>query len=191
LEEIALTGGTQERVAIASTLPNLRAVYFGFGNIESLAGLENLTRVERFVALWVKRVSDLGPLTGLHALRAVEFDTLAGVSSLPSFRHNEHLHTVICKTMNGLKDLDGLKGSTVRALAVINSRVPPEALERISHGLPQLKHLVLHLGRARDTEAAARHFDPTVMKEWKNAFEEYYRDYIRTDRVRYSPAGTG
>ncbi len=128
LEELSLTGGTQDRVAIFSALPNLRSVDLGFGSVESLAGLEKLARVESFTALRLRRLSDLRPLTDLHALRVVELDAIANVSSLPSLLDNGRLHTVLCLTMNGSRDLDGLKGSAVRELAVINSRVPPEAI---------------------------------------------------------------
>ena len=183
LEELSLTGGTQDRVAIFSALPNLRSVGLGFGTVESLVGLEKLARVESFTALRLRRLRDLRPLTNLRALRVVELYGLANVSSLPNLNDNKRLHTALCVTMNGLKDLDGLKGSAVRELAVINSRVPPEAIERISHDLPQLKHLVLDLRSKRDTEAASRHFDSTVLKESTNAFEEYYRDFIRTEYV--------
>lgn len=183
LEELSLYRGTQDHVAILSALPNLISVDLGFGTVESLAGLEKLARVEYFNALRLRRLSDLRPLTNLHALRCVELDSIANVSSLPSLRYNERLHTVLCMTMNGLKDLDGLKGSAVRELAVINSRVPPEAIERISHDLPQLKRLVLGLRSQRDTAAAARHFDSAVLKESTNDFVDYYRDFIRAEYV--------
>jgi hypothetical protein len=188
LEELALTGGTQERVAVLSTLATLRIVTLGFGNIESLAGLAKLSRLERFAALRLKPLTDLEPLSDLPALRVLELDTLANVSSLPSLRRTKHLSTVICATMNRLRDLDGLKGSELRELAVINSRVPPASLDRLSLSLPRLKHLVLRLGRARDTEAVTRAFPSTILRESTNSFEEYYRDYIRTDYVAYEPA---
>jgi hypothetical protein len=182
MREFGVTGGGQDRIALAASFSELRKFNLSFGSAKTLRGAEALEKLAHFSSLRVQGLSDLSALTSARQLRFVELESLKQVRALPDLSGQQELTTVLCSTMNGLESLEGLAGSGVRELAFIGCpKLDESSFRKLSQTLPQLERLVVWLGNERQSTAAKRHFDPKVLVGSTNEFERYYEDYTRTE----------
>jgi hypothetical protein len=184
LEGISLPGG-QERVDLAAALPNLRHFDLSFGSATSLRGIEHLEHLETFSGLRVTRLADISQLARNLRLRDIKLDSLRQVTGLPDLSGHPNLSILRCLTMNGLIDLQGLRGSQVQELAFIGGRIPPEQFAGLTDVLPRLERIMISLDRAHDTAAARRHVPPQFLVEEVSDLTHYYRENDRWEFVAF------
>jgi hypothetical protein len=186
LTTLRLTGAGADGFALACGLPRLLKLHLSFVAIRRLDGLQNLTQLEHLSVSRIRGLAGLPEVAHLRLLRRVELDCLARVQALPDFGVHEQLDTLICSTMKGLQDLDGLRGSRLRELALIDVGTPIDALARVRRELPQLERVVLHLGGRRQTEAAKDLFDPKMVAASTNELALFHEHGVREEIVAFS-----
>jgi hypothetical protein len=186
LTVLRLTRAGADGFALACALPRLVKLHLAFAAIECLNGLQNLTQLQHLSVSRIRDLEDLGEVAHLRRLRWVELDSLGRVQALPDFGSSEQLDTLICSTMKGLQDLDGLRGSRLRELALMDVGTSVEAVARVRQDLPRLERLVLHLGGREKTEAAKGLFDPKVLAASTNEFALFHQHGLREDLVAFS-----
>ncbi len=190
LESLGLTGGGQERVQIASSLPELRRLDLSFGHLDSLEELQALPELSHVDMMRVRGLRELSPLEALTKLRVLRLDALRSVRELPKLHACPRLTTVIGVTMNGLERLNGLAGSAVRELALVGcSALRPLALKEVARRLPNLERVVVSMSRKQDQQAADACFPSRVRVGSTNDFALFYEDYVRIDVTAFDPRG--
>ena len=184
LRELALTGGGDERLALAASLAELRTLDISFGSATTLARVERLVHLEDFTARRVQKLGNVSALSEIPALVHVELDSLARVEALPALSACPALTTVQAIDLKALRDLDGLCDSHVREFVILRGSMPVEAFTRLAGHLPQLEGCVISLTRKADTVAVGQLL-PTLCRPTTNDLPHCLARRSRTEWVRF------
>lgn len=168
LRALGLTGYQEKQIEHLASLSNLESLYLGFGTFEDLNAIKGLSKLTSVEILWVKKLHDLSAIENLSSLEYLHLSTLKQVTSIPDISNLSHLKSLVMDTMNGLSSLSGVSGSSIKELAVINSKIDPFLFSEINNSLPVLKRLVLGLGTKGKTNEASSFFDSSVMYDTLN-----------------------
>ena len=168
LRTLRLTGYQEKQIENVASLSNLESLYLGFGTFEDLNAIKGLSKLTSLEILWVKKLHDLSALEKQSSLECLHLSTLKQVTSIPDISNLSLLKSLVMDTMNGLSSLSGISGSSIKELAVINSKIDPLLFSEVNNSLPSLKRLVLGLGAKGKTNEATSFFDSSVMCDTLN-----------------------